>query len=71
MTHWYMMNKVPPPKHIATIYTAEKARLRVDQNGDYHLIAKSSGETEGLPGGAERITAADEQRNRIKENRIE
>ena len=66
-----MMNKVPPSKHVDTIYTAEKARLRVDKKGVYHLIAKSSGETACLPGGAERVTAADEQRNRIKENRIE
>lgn len=71
LTHWNMMNKVPPSKHVDTIYTAEKARLRVDKKGVYHLIAKSSGETACLPGGAERVTAADEQRNRIKENRIE
>ena len=71
LTHWNMMNKVPPSKHVDTIYTAEKARLRVDKKGVYHLIAQSSGETACLPGGAERVTAADEQRNRIKENRIE
>ena len=71
MTHWYMMNKVPPSKHIATIYTAEKARLRVDKKGVYHLIAKDDAEPSQRGGENEHESAADEQRNRIKENRIE
>ena len=71
LTHWNMMNKVPPSKHVDTIYTAEKARLRVDKKGVYHLIAKDDAEPGQREGENEHESAADEQRNRIKENRIE